>query len=149
MKEFDLAGFARHLEQLAAGMPVVEAEVLEVIGTRVEQAAKERIGEYHAAAGPYVAWEPLADSTKQDRVRKGYPEDEPGLRSGTMRDSIEHQILGPTVSIGSNDDTLFWFELGTRNMPPRSVIGAAAWQQTPWLMAWCGVRLQTYLSGAR
>src|ERR1019366_9872514 len=134
MKEFTIEGFADQLSSLASGMPLMEVEVLEFFGITVEKAAKEKIGEYQDEAGPFGAWSPLADSTKDDRVRKGYPEDEPGLRSGEMRDRIEHTVLPGIVVIGSDDDHLLWFELGTTKQPPRSVLGGAAFEQTPLLL---------------
>jgi hypothetical protein len=149
MKEFSIEAFADHLAGLGAGMPVLEEIVLEHIGLTVERAAKDKIGEYQAESGPFEAWPSLAESTKEDRLRKGYSEDDPGLRSGAMRDSIEHVVLPGEVHIGSNDDDLLWFELGTSKQPPRSVIGAAAFEKTPLLMAEAGAMLEGYLAGEK
>ena len=44
---------------------------------------------------------------------------------GEMRDSIEHNVQVPEAHVGSNDDKLVWFELGTSKQPPRSVLGGA------------------------
>ena len=51
----------------------------------VEAQAREAIGTYR------YNWQELAASTQADRVRKGYPADEPLLRTGTMAASIEHE----------------------------------------------------------
>jgi hypothetical protein len=149
MKEFSIEGFAKHVGGLAAGMPVLEEEILGHIGAVVAAAAKEKIGDYQEAAGPFEAWSPLAESTKEDRIRKGFSEDDPGLRSGAMRDSIEYVVLPGEVQIGSNDDDLLWFELGTTKQPPRSVLGAAAFEQAPALLEYSGVTMEAYLAGTK
>lgn len=120
-----LASLAVHLTEIALEQREVERHALEKVGHIIERRAKVKIGEYQAEAGPFAAWAELADSTKADRVRQGYSEDEPGLRSGGMRDSIESTVEVPEVQTGSNDDKLVFFEMGTRNQPPRSVLGGA------------------------
>ena len=108
-------------EQIAARKALQKAAKL------VEKRAKEKIGEYQKQAGPFIAWPELAESTKADRARHGYPEDEPLLRSGEMRDSIGRatSIDGLEVQIGSNSDIAVWQELGTQHIPPRSFLGGA------------------------
>ena len=56
------------------------------------------------------------------------PADEPELRNGRMRDTIEHTVHsgGREAEVGSDDEILFFQELGTENMPPRSILGGAA-----------------------
>jgi hypothetical protein len=149
MKEFSIEGFGRQLTELATGMPLVETTILELIGAAVTNAAKEKIGNYQDDSGPFEAWAPLAESTKEDRLRKGYSEDQPGLRSGAMMDSIEYAVLPGEVQIGSDDDDLLWFEMGTTKQPPRSVLGGAAFEQTPILLDEAGERMEAYLSGEK
>jgi hypothetical protein len=82
-----------------------------------------------AALGTYeYKWPRLAESTQADRVKKGFPEDEPGLRTGDMRASIEAKIFADErrAFVGSNSDKLVWFELGTKSQPPRPVLMGAA-----------------------
>lgn len=98
---------------------------LESVAVHVEKKAKAQIGHYQQEVGPFSTWEELADSTKADRLDQGYTENDPGLRSGEMRDSIEHKVSGLDAVIGSNDQDLVWFELGTDKQPPRSVLGSA------------------------
>ena len=69
--------------------------------TLVEEEAKAEIGTYQDQAGPFIAWPELADSTKEDRTRQGFTENDPGLRSGAMRDSIGTAIS--TDGLGSPD----------------------------------------------
>ncbi|WP_287496913.1 hypothetical protein [Pandoraea sp. CB10b_02] len=126
MKQFgSLAAFAAEIATLEAGVVFQLHQGLEAVATKIEHTAKKEIGEYQEAVGPFPAWEELAESTKADRVRQGYTENDPGLRSGQMRDSIEHQTQGLEAVIGSNDDRLVWFELGTTKQPPRPVLGPA------------------------
>ena len=103
----------------------MEHRALEKAAVVVEKRAKEKIGEYQDQAGPFIAWPELADFTKEDRLRKGFTENDPGLRTGEMRDSIEHTVIDNEAHVGSDDDKLVWFELGTVNQPPRSVLGGA------------------------
>jgi hypothetical protein len=91
----------------------------------LEAEAKGYIGEYQAG------WKPLAASTVEEKTRLGYaPPDNPLLREGIMRDSIEHAsapaYYGADGAIGSNDPVALWQEMGTsRGIPPRSFLGLA------------------------
>ncbi|MBS0883326.1 hypothetical protein JK231_22290 [Pantoea sp. JGM49] len=96
-----------------------------IIVKEIEETAKEEIGVYQPAYGPFEAWAPLAESTKADRVRQGYTEDDPLLRSGELLDSIESEIIGLAAIVGTKSQIGFWQEVGTENMPPRPFIGPA------------------------
>lgn len=98
------------------------------IGAKVEKKAKAKLGEYQDGNGAHEAWDELAPMTKSQRVRLGYTENDPGLRSGKMRKSISHVSHELTTTIGSDDDNLVYFEHGTKKQPPRSVLGAAAYE---------------------
>lgn len=129
MREFNsLDAFATHLAEVAVAEVVALHHGLENVASGIEKAAKDKIGTYQAASGPFPAWQELADSTKADRMNKGYDPDEPGLRSGEMRESIEHQTDLLEAEIGSNDQNLVYFELGTEKQPPRPVLGPAAFE---------------------
>lgn len=117
--------FAGLLAGIVAEVENAVHEGLEKATKIVQREAKAELGRYQDAAGPFPAWAELADSTKDDRVRHGYPENEPGLRSGGMRDSIERNVQGRTGRVGSNDDKMVYFELGTPKQPPRSVLAGA------------------------
>ena len=121
----DLLELAAKLGEIALRQHEMEHNALEKAAVVVEERAKEKIGEYQEQAGPFIAWPELTDSTKEDRLRLGYTENDPGLRSGEMRDSIEHVVLDGEAQVGSDDDKLVWFELGTTKQPPRSVLGGA------------------------
>lgn len=140
MMEFDLLGFATHLGKLTVLVAVEQHEGLERAAVVVEKAAKGKLGEYQGAAAPFVGWAELADSTKEERVDQGYPENEPELRSGILRDSIEHTAGDTEADIGVPDKMVQHpyhpkpenigeiaeaQELGLAHLPPRSFLGAA------------------------
>ncbi|MGA8120389.1 hypothetical protein [Rouxiella badensis] len=91
----------------------------------VEKEAKEEIGHYQQAVGPFEAWAPLAESTQEDRVRRGFSADEPELRTGELRDSIKSEASGLSSIAGSTSEVMLWQENGTAKMPPRAIIGTA------------------------
>jgi hypothetical protein len=131
MMEFDLLGFAAHLSKLPAVMLAEQHHAMEKAANLVEKEAKDEIGEYQQAAGPFAAWDPLAPSTLADKGAKGYaPPDNPLLRAGDLRDSIEHTVSAllaqsSEADVGSNSDVAVWQELGTTKMPARSFLGGA------------------------
>ena len=148
MKEFgSLAAFAEHLLVMAETQAKAEHHALDRAARVVKAEAKRRIGEYQAAAGPFAAWAELADSTKEDRARQGYSENDPGLRSGEMREGIEHTVGDGKAAIGSDDDKLVYFELGTAKQPPRSVLGGAAAEKTEEVVKILGEAAVTALVG--
>jgi len=127
MKEFgSLAQFAAHLGTLEAGLVLEVRRGLSEVAKAVEKTAKAEIGDYQPAVGPFPAWAPLADATKRERVRLGFTEDDPLLRSGAMRDSISHAVAGTDAVIGSTSDVAVYQEMGTDKIPPRPFLGPAA-----------------------
>jgi len=131
MTTMTLTGFITHLAAAQALVARASHSSLEQAARVVEREAKAKIGKYQTQAGPFAGWAELAQSTKDDRVRQGFPENEPGLRTGQMRDSIGHAVGRNEAVVGSNDDKLVWFELGTSKQPPRSVLGIAAAHKGP------------------
>lgn len=125
MADMSLLGFIGHIAAFEHRLQHHGHAALERVGRAVEAEAKREIGTYQAGGGPFAAWAELADSTKEDRVKQGFTPNDPGLRSGEMRDSIGHAADHEGVVIGSDDDKLVWFELGTAKQPPRSVLGLA------------------------
>jgi phage gpG-like protein len=120
---------------------------LEESAELVEKRAKAKIGHYQDQEGPFIAWPELAESTKSDRARQGYPEDEPLLRSGEMRDSIEHTVGKDEAQIGSNNDKAVWQELGTEHIPPRSFLGGAMAELVPDIISLSGRKFVAALVG--
>lgn len=126
MKEFTLLGFAEHLAVMTTEMVLAEHEGLERAAVIIETEAKDAIGAYQDESGPFAAWAELAEATKADRAQQGYPEDEPELRTGELRDSIHHTVVGHEAEVGSDAPVMEYQELGTSKMPPRSILGGAA-----------------------
>lgn len=125
MPDMSLLGFIEHLARFEMRLHEESHRGLDHAARIVEEEAKHEIGHYQEAAGPFAAWAELADSTKEDRAKKGFTENDPGLRTGQMRESIGRAVEVPEAVVGSNDDKLIWFELGTSKQPPRSVLGTA------------------------
>ncbi len=111
-----------------------EHAALEHAAKIVETEAKAEIGTYQPAAGPFQAWQQLTAYTQADRLAKGYPANDPLLREGTLRDSIEHTVTmdfgpGGVAHVGSDNDIAVYQELGTVTIPPRSFLGGAAFRK--------------------
>ena len=108
-----------------------EKESLEKAAELVERTAKAELGHYQDAAAPFGAWPELADRTQDDRAKQGFAPNDPGLRTGEMRESIGHAVGDKEAVVGSNDDNMVYFELGTAKQPPRSVLGMALARKAP------------------
>jgi hypothetical protein len=113
----------------AVALPVITlAEMkrgLECCAVLIEKTAKAEIGEYQESVGPFSAWPQLAESTQAERERLGYTPNDPLLRTGEMRETIEHETHEFTAVIGSKDDKAAWQEFGTDRIPPRPFMGPA------------------------
>nr|WP_199065122.1 hypothetical protein [Chromobacterium sp. ASV5] len=122
-------GLALHMAGLHVEVAKKLQEGLERCAERIELEAKAEIGQYQAAAGPFPAWEQLADSTEQEKARLGYPADSPLLRTGAMEGEIAHSVGLLEAVIGAKDTPagriLVYHEFGTPKMPPRPVLGPA------------------------
>lgn len=122
----NLNDFVLHLAETVVAIEEVEHRALKKCAEVIEKDAKNRIGEYQPTTGPFPAWEPLADSTEQEKARLGYPVDAPLLRKGNLRDSIRHEVSGHEAVIGSQSGIAAYQEFGTEQIPPRPFIGPAA-----------------------
>ena len=130
MADIAIAEFIAFLGTVPHGILEAAEGAMERACQLVEHEAKADLGTYQGAMPPFTAWAELADSTKADRVRQGFTENDPGLRSGKMRDSIGHSVEAVALDqvegiVGSEDDNLVWFELGTATQEARSVLGGA------------------------
>jgi hypothetical protein len=137
-----------HLLKLVGTEALLEHELLEHVCKDIEKRAKEKIGEYQGRAGPFEAWKPLAESTLSEKKALGYaPPDNPLLRTGEMRDSIEHKVVGHTGYVGSDSNTALFQELGTVSIPARSFLGGAAFELEPKIRRQIGASFHAFLSG--
>jgi hypothetical protein len=130
---FTPEAFAKFLLHEIGDHRVHEAELiaLEAIGQMVEAEAKRTIGTYD------FDWPQLAESTQQDRERKGYEANEPLLRTGELRDAIEHQVDQHEMSVeigvpagephsgtgATVGEIGMYQEFGTATIPPRPFLG--------------------------
>ncbi len=127
MREFSsLADFAFHLAGLHAKVEHRIHESMVEAAPLIEAEAKAELGTYQGAAGPFAAWQALADVTVAERARAGVKPNDPLLISGELRDSIHHQVEGAEAAIGSDSDVAVYQELGTEHIPARSFLGHAA-----------------------
>ncbi|MGH8220883.1 MAG: HK97-gp10 family putative phage morphogenesis protein [Steroidobacteraceae bacterium] len=150
MREFRSFGaFAEHLLVREAAVVAAWHEVLEPIGAAVAKTARAKIGEYQSAEGPFPAWEPLAESTVEDRIARGYAPDEPLLRTGELQDSISHAVEGLEAAVGSTSEIAVYQELGTERMPPRPFLGPAVYQHARQIVEALGAVTVNGLTGQR
>jgi len=126
MKELkSLGAMATELLTMQATLALAAHKGLAEVATAIQKTAKEEIGTYQSAVGPFPSWPQLAESTQADRVQQGYTPNDPGLRDGSMRDSIVKEVGQTEAVVASNDQNLVYFELGTEKQPPRPVLGPA------------------------
>jgi hypothetical protein len=127
MKEFaSFADMALHLVELAAVEELALHQGLKKCVVAIEKTAKAEIGTYQPEAGSFNAWPELSDSTKKDRVQKGFTENDPLERTHALEESISHEISGNDGAVGSDSDVMVYQEIGTPTIPPRPVLGPAA-----------------------
>jgi HK97 gp10 family phage protein len=141
--------FAEHLLQAVAGEELALHEGLKISCKLIEKKAKEKIGEYQNAAGEFPAWAPLADATKADRVRQGFSEDEPLLRTGELRDSIQSEVKVLEGIVGSKSPIAAYQEFGTATIPPRPFIGPSAFENKDKIKAIVGLAAFEGITGGK
>lgn len=138
-----LAGFASFLTGMVAEVEHAKHQALEEAAEIVETEAKRALGTYD------YGWPQLAQSTQDQRAHQGYTPNDPGLRSGAMQASIEHTVGHDEAHVGSNDDHLVYFELGTRRQPPRSDLAGAAMQKEKEVRELLGRKTMPVLTGSK
>src|SRR6185437_3640821 len=116
MKELSLMEFAELLGTMALEVEHQNHVALEKAAKLVEKEAKNVLGSYE------YGWPQLAPSTQKERERQGFAPNEPLLRTGEMRDSIQHSADHHEARVGSNSDIAVYQELGTSKIPPRSFL---------------------------
>lgn len=155
MKTYKSFGaLAKTLAGCVARMEMSLAVAMEAGAVIVEEAAKAEIGHYQREnmgddRGRWEGWAELKPATKKDRLRQGYDENDPLLRSGEMRDSIEHVSTMKYFVVGSKSDILLWQELGTARIQPRSVLALALFRSTPLVMRLIGKTIEKTLAGKK
>jgi len=132
-QRFSESEFLRLLSDGPEAVLAAESHAMAVGAELALAEARRDIGTYQREnMGPISPWAELADSTKADRLRHDYSENDPGLRSGQMRDSYEAESKARSFSVGSNDEVAVVFEEGrwdgTNFQPPRPVSSLAVWR---------------------
>lgn len=100
---------------MQAELKAIEHDCLTQATTLVQEEAKSVIGTYK------YGWARLQAETI---ARKGA--DTPLLDTGALQDSIEATVDGSVGRVGTNDPKAGFHEFGTRTIPARSFLGAAA-----------------------
>lgn len=149
MAEMSLGDFNKILAKVGEELEGHVHKALERVAEHIERDAKARIGHYNGPAGPFAAWAPLAESTIQDRAAKGFAPDEPLLRTGELRESIERHVGKHEAVIGSDSAVAVAQELGTTTIPPRSFLGAAGAASLPLVHAEFGGAIVTAVRNAK
>jgi len=126
MKDVSLDSLASAFFSLATSISNGQNGIAHALGEAIRDRAKEKIGEYQPSSHGFDAWDPLAQSTMDQRVSKGFPANNPLLRSGELRDSITMRSEGNGAIIGSPLDIALYQENGTEHIPPRPFLGPAA-----------------------
>ena len=135
MIEFpSIEAFIVHLEKTKSAVQFAVPIGVGAACDLVLDTAKGLIGEYQREdTGPFEPWEELAPRTKDERTYLGFTPNDPLLRTGELRDSYERTVSGREGAVGSNLEKALELELGlsggTEYLPPRSVLGIAAFRQ--------------------
>lgn len=133
MKTFtNFLDFATHLQRVMMAEVVAVNQGLVAAAKLIQKTAQAEIGHLQPQYGHYAAWAELADSTKRDKARLGYvfnKDYNPLLRTGELRESIHYTVQGLDALIGSASDILVYQECGTAHIPPRPVLGLAAYRK--------------------
>jgi hypothetical protein len=136
MKNFqNLSEFSKHLGVAVKRQLFYEEAILTAMADLIKDDAKRKFGVYQEQAGPFNEWQQLSPFTMADRVKKGFEPDNPLYRTGDLMHSVYKRvnIAEKKAVIGSDSDIMVWQERGTfkngkRHIPPRPVLGPAAFE---------------------
>jgi len=130
MKTFSLEGFARFTEAIAVSHNKVVSAGLAVGAVAIRKKAHEIFGDNAKLAS-------LAPSTQEERSRQGFTPNDPLVRTGELRDSLEVEAGLMMAGVGSPDILMRYHELGdTRGRyPPRPVLTLATAEAMPEITA--------------
>lgn len=138
---------ARALERAADRMQLVMGVTAEKGALMVQSIARQKIGHYQEAVGPFPEWAPLAESTEAEKARLGFSTGAPLLRTGDLRKSIEAHSSPLGFRVGSKLDIAAYQEFGTEHIPPRPFLGPALLESTPEVLKMVGKNIEANLAG--
>jgi len=150
MKTYKSFGaLARALDRVSLNLESSLAIAMEQSAALVEATAKSEFGHYQRTdMGPFAEWLELKAATKKDRLRQGYTENDPLLRSGKLRESVDHISAPFEFVVGSEDPVMVYQELGTsRGIPPRPVLAPALYRNVHNILNIVGKTIETTLAG--
>jgi phage gpG-like protein len=104
--------FADHLDRVAFNLVDAPFEAAHIAAPLMADAVKEVFGH-----DPPL--QTLADSTQAERAQLGYAPNEPLVRSGELRESVEHEADGTIAGMGSANFLAPIHEFGNAHIPPR------------------------------
>jgi len=122
-----IGAFVRHTATLEARMYSAVSLGVRDAAKVVHKRTRAKFGHYQEGDGPFSSWPELQDATKKERVRQGYSEDEPLLRSGDLMRSYTVEHEGLVAGVGSPLEEALGQEIGIpgHNVPARSTLGLA------------------------
>ena len=123
-----VTAFILHLAKVEVAVHAAARHALDKAAQVIEKDAKGQLGHYQADAGPFNAWAELAESTQRERERLGFAPNDPLERTQALKNSISREVQGSEAVVGSTSDVMVWQELGTAKIPPRPVLGPAAFK---------------------
>lgn len=140
MKLDSLGELAEILEARSAAAVVATRRALKEGAEIVKTEAQGEIGRYQPARGETPAWAPLSPATQEDRVAKGFTPDDPLLRTGELRDSIEVRpvsddamlvgVFNPAMETIAASMEYGYFNVRARKfVAPRSFIRGSAFEK--------------------
>ena len=155
MKHFDSFGaFALHLATRTTEVRHEVERGLESAAERIEATARSEFGVYQPAQGPFPAWDPLGDATQAERAMLGFTPNDPLLRAGDLQAAVTHEVdrgdLSAVVGVpdGKLGDVMVAQELGTSRIPPRPVLGPAAYRNKEAIRKLVGAAVVAGIVGA-
>ena len=124
-----MSAFVNHLARLPAAVELSEGEGLKQATRLLRDRARETLGTYQEAVGPLPAWQELAASTQAERSLQGYTPNDPLLRSGELRDSIQDEVTDDRHGrVFTENPHAAELEFGTIRIPPRPFMGVAVYR---------------------
>ena len=124
-----MSAFVNHLARLPVAVEVAEVEGLKLATRLLRDRARETLGTYQEAVGPLPSWRELAPSTQAERSLAGYTPNDPLLRSGELRESIQDEVTDdPHGRVFTDNPHAADLEFGTIRIPPRPFMGVAVYR---------------------
>lgn len=143
-KSFNLEQFNTHLKKITGNFARYEKAWGDFSAQVLEKEAKDKVG--HLQPG----WKELKPSTERDKERQGYvfnADYNPLYRTGELRDSIKghYNLALHTLFLGSFSEIMIYHALGTKDIPPRDVIGSTMAQAAHQLAIYLGQMFTAWL----